>query len=89
VRFELRDVESRLDSAHGQMARQLETRERQAAQIDARGLWPVGFGIILTGIPGQLAEAPAAGWTVVGLAVLTTVMLGLGAIRRRPAAPGQ
>jgi len=43
-------AEIRLNAAHGELARGASERERQAARVDARGLWPIWLGILLTGV---------------------------------------
>jgi hypothetical protein len=41
----------------------VEEKERESAQIDARALPVVGFGILLSGIPEELASIPfGLGW---------------------------
>lgn len=59
----------------------IEAKERRAAQIDARGLWPIAFGIVLTGIPGELAEVTAIGIAAMVTAVGGTFYLGWRVIR--------
>jgi hypothetical protein len=40
------------------LGRLLEEREQESARIDARGLPVVGFGILLSGVPDELAAIP-------------------------------
>jgi hypothetical protein len=41
----------------------------QASHVDARGLGPVALGIVLTGIPDELAKIPVMGVTLIAIAV--------------------
>jgi hypothetical protein len=77
--------ETRLRAAHGKLAEAFEARDRRAAQVDARGLWPIGFGILLTGIPAELAYIHALGVAVITAAAAVTAWLGIDGIRSRKA----
>jgi hypothetical protein len=58
------DLTSRMDAA-----------EKQAAAIDSRGILLLGAGVILTGIPDELARVAWVGWVAVGVSVF--VMLSV------------
>jgi hypothetical protein len=50
--------------------RLLEEREQESARIDARGLPVVGFGILLSGVPDELAAIPFPfGWALPAVGV--------------------
>lgn len=66
---------SGLRGAHAELVRQIQAAEHRAARVDARGIWPIGFGILLTGIPGELAAVRAVGIIVVILALTVTVAM--------------
>ncbi len=54
-----------------------EEKERESAQIDARGLPVVGFGILLSGVPEKLATVPfGLGWMfpILGLGAAATAI---------------
>ncbi len=69
LRTDLDKAAQSLQSAHDELARRFDATEKRTVQVDARGLWPVGFGIVLTGIPSELASWGVVGWLVVGTAV--------------------
>jgi uncharacterized membrane protein YadS len=52
------DLTSRLDAA-----------EKRAAAIDSRGILLLGAGVILAGIPDELAGVASVGWVAVGVSV--------------------
>jgi hypothetical protein len=45
--------------------------------VDARGIWVIGFGIVLTGIPDELAAQPVVGGIVTAAAIGLTIWMGL------------
>lgn len=51
-----------LRAAHQAHQESHAAEQRQAARADARGLWPVGLGIVMTGIPDELAALTPLGW---------------------------
>jgi hypothetical protein len=80
---DLSAAEARVRAMHEEMARTLAAKDRLAAQIDARGLWPIGFGILLTGIPAELAYHPVLGIAVTALGVILTVTLAWAGMMAR------
>jgi hypothetical protein len=52
---EIREAESRVAAQIRQLASEMRGERSQASHVDARGLLPVALGIILTGIPDELA----------------------------------
>jgi hypothetical protein len=62
LRSALERTEVRLQDAHQQVAGRLEARERREARVDAHGIWPIGAGIVLTGLPDELAAVAVLGW---------------------------
>jgi hypothetical protein len=71
LRKEIREAESRATYQVRQLASELRGERSQASRVDARGLGPIAFGIILTGLPDELAAcAPLLGWTIVVVAVI-------------------
>jgi hypothetical protein len=63
----------------------IEEKERESAQIDARALPVVGIGILLSGIPVELASLPfGIGWIVLLFGVGTAVTCIFHVLRRRP-----
>jgi hypothetical protein len=80
-----------LRGAQQSLIRQIEAAERRAARVDARGIWPIGFGIVLTGIPGELADIRALGIIVVIIVVAVTAAMirsVIADVRRKSAARG-
>jgi len=86
ARQHTRNVETRLlrelsevDTRHGERLRQLvgaiEAQHRQSSRVDSRGIWPIGLGILLTGIPDELASVPLQlGLAIAAVAVLVTLV---------------
>jgi hypothetical protein len=60
-----------------QMRQRLEARERRAARVDARGLFPIALSIVMTGIPVDLAHISWLGWIFVLGAPAATFWIGL------------
>ena len=58
----------------------MDAAEKQAATIDSRGILLLGAGVILTGIPDELARVVWVGWMFVGFAgfLLLIVLLAWG-----------
>jgi hypothetical protein len=54
----------------------IEAQERWQAQVDARGVLMIGCGIVLTGIPDELAVVALLGWAAI-LSVLVAVAIGV------------
>ena len=75
-RSSLERAEARQQDAHQQLAGRLEARERRAARVDAHGIWPIGAGIFLTGIPDELAAVAVIGWLFILGGIAVTVWAG-------------
>ena len=69
-------AEARGQEGREQLAARLEARERQATRVDAHGLGPIGAGIFLTGIPGELAAHAVTGWLSIIGGILVTIWAG-------------
>ena len=76
LRSDLERAEVRQQGAYQQLAGHLEARERRAARVDAHGIWPIGAGIVLTGIPGELAAVAVLGWLSIAGGIAVTVWAG-------------
>jgi hypothetical protein len=74
LRRELNEVERRLGESHRRLAEDVQSERRHGSRVDARGFGPIALSIILTGISGELADIPAVGWSVLGIAVIWTGM---------------
>jgi hypothetical protein len=62
--------------AHRRLEALLAAKERHETRVDGRGLLLVAAGILLTGIPDELARYPPLGWTITAVAAcLTAVVL--------------
>jgi hypothetical protein len=75
------ELKRTLEEKTAELHRLGEEKERESAQIDARALPAVGFGILLSGIPEELASIPfGLGWIFpilgAGFAVAGIVHLG-------------
>jgi hypothetical protein len=68
VETKIREAERHLAAQIRQVSSELSGERSQASHVDARGLLPVALGIILTGIPDELARVPVLGWLVVAAA---------------------
>jgi hypothetical protein len=75
LRAEIAQAEARAGDRHKQLAGRLDAEQRRAARVDARGIWLIGAGIVLTGIPAELAGVPVVGWLVAAAAVLLTLRM--------------
>jgi septal ring factor EnvC (AmiA/AmiB activator) len=81
VRERLERLVAELRGRLDELERRFAAAERQAALIDARGLPLIGFGILLTGIPEELACFAPLGWSLCVIAVVATALL---LVFRRP-----
>jgi hypothetical protein len=76
LRSDLEQAEARQQDAHQQLTGRLEAGERRAARVDAHGIWPIGAGIVLTGIPDELAAVDVLGLLSIAAAVAVTLWAG-------------
>jgi hypothetical protein len=67
--------------AHRRLEALLAAKERHETRVDGRGLLLVAAGILLTGMPDELAHYPALGWTITALAALLTAVVLRAVIR--------
>ncbi len=66
----------------------LDEQERQTALIDARGLPVVGFGILLSGVPDELASIPyGVGWLLPLVGSVVAVRVAMHSWRGRHPRP--
>jgi hypothetical protein len=72
---------SEVREAHRKLEALLAAKERQETRVDGRGLLLVAAGILLTGIPDELAHYAALGLTITGLAVCLTAVIIRAVIR--------
>jgi len=70
---EIRDAESRVVGQLQQLASAMRGERSQASRVDARGFGPIACGIVLTGLPDELAAVAVVGWLAVAGAVVWTV----------------
>lgn len=62
LRAEMRKTADGITSQIRQLESDLRGERTQASQVDARGFGPIAFGIVLTGIPDELAGVTPGGW---------------------------
>jgi hypothetical protein len=75
LRRELREAERRVVAQVQELAAEVRGERSRSSRVDARGFGPIALGIILTGLPGELAAVPD-GWpgcVIVAVAVLWIV----------------
>lgn len=75
LRGELGNVKRRLNESHQRLAEDIEAERRRSSRVDARGLAPIAFSIILAGIPDELAAVSVLGWCVLGVAITVTLLV--------------
>jgi hypothetical protein len=79
-----------LQKAKADLYSRMDAAEKQAAAIDSRGILLLGAGVILTGIPDELAHFAWLGWAAVGISVFVMfcvlLAMWLGRSKRSPAA---
>lgn len=85
----LAELEAGLSAETAKLRRLLEEQEHRAARVDARGLPVIALGIVLSGIPDQLASIPyGIGWVAPVLGIAAAVAAGVPAWREaHPASP--
>lgn len=85
----LAELEAGLSAKTAELCRLLEEQEHRAARVDARGLPVIALGIVLSGIPDQLASIPyGIGWVAPVLGIAAAVAAGVPAWREaHPASP--
>ncbi len=77
-------MQESLRSDIAELRQQLAERDHEGARIDARGLPVIGFGILLSGIPDELASIPwGLGWVFPILGLGAGVAAALTPYRRR------
>lgn len=72
LRKDICDAESRVVAQVHDLTLELRGERIQASHVNARGLGPVALGIILTGLPGELATIAPIGWLAIVVASLWT-----------------
>ncbi len=80
LRAEIRKTADGITSQIRQLESDLRGERTQASQVDARGFGPIAFGIVLTGIPDELAGVTPGGW----LGWLVVAISGYWIIRVSP-----
>ncbi len=75
LRKEIREAEGRVIGEVRQLFSELRGERSQASRVDARGLGPIALGIILTGLPDELAAAAPVGWLAVAMALVWTAVV--------------
>jgi hypothetical protein len=68
----IREAENRVLGQLQQLASELRGERSQASHVDARGLGPIALGIILTGLPDELAATVWVGYVAIGISVCWT-----------------
>jgi hypothetical protein len=76
LRRELQQATESIRGDHARLVDRLGLAEERAATGDARAIWVVGAGIVLTGIPGELALWPPLGVAAVVAALALAVWVG-------------
>lgn len=72
LRKEVSEAEGRTTDQVRQLAAELRGERSRASRVDARGFGPIALGIILTGLPDELAATPDGwlGWLTVAVAAI-------------------
>jgi hypothetical protein len=78
---EIGEAEGRVTGQLQQLASQLRGERSQASRVDARGFGPIALGIILSGIPDELATLRWLGWLAVLIAIGWTAAAAPGWLR--------
>jgi hypothetical protein len=79
----IRELDRKLADATADLRRLAETRDRQAAVVDARGLPVIGLGIVLSGVPEALAALPwHLGWAMPVLGACSAIVAVFHTIRQ-------
>jgi hypothetical protein len=73
LRKVIREAEGRVINQIQQLASEMRGERSQASRVDARGIGPIAFGIILTGVPDELAVAAPVGDLAIAVAVVWIV----------------
>jgi hypothetical protein len=86
----MRQQVSRIDTDRGrgdaELRRMIEDRHARAVVIDARGLLPLAFGVLLTGAPHHVAALPwQVAWLVPAGVATVAAALGVKVLRERRA----
>jgi hypothetical protein len=68
----IKDAEARVVGQVRQLSSELRGERSQASRVDARGLGPIALGIVLTGLPDELATIATVGWLAIAASVLWT-----------------
>lgn len=81
------DVERKLHAEIRKLNETLEKQERDATVLDARGLPSVAIGIVLSGVPEDLARIPwHIGWILPVIGAAAAILAIVSAVRSRPRA---
>ena len=70
----IREAEARVAGQIRDLASELRGERSQVSRVDARGLGPIALGIVLTGLPDELATVAGVGYAAIGVSVLWTFL---------------
>jgi hypothetical protein len=80
----IEEVERKFQTETRALRSAIENQERYAALLDARGLPSLAIGIVLSGVPDDLARIPLhLGWLLPVIGVAAALLATVGAIRSR------
>jgi hypothetical protein len=75
LRKEIHEAEGRVTGDVQQLTGEFRSQRTQSSRVDARGLGPIALGIILTGLPDELARMEPLGWLIAAVAIIWTFMV--------------
>lgn len=75
LRREIHEAESRVTGHIQQLTGEFRNQRTQSSRVDARGLGPIALGIVLTGLPDELASVEPLGWLIAAVAIIWTIMV--------------
>lgn len=67
---EIKEAEARVTGRVEQLSSELRGEQGQASRVDARGLGPIALGIVLTGLPDELASIASLGYAAIAVSIL-------------------
>jgi hypothetical protein len=78
------EVDDQQRRTESKLTKRFDNYEARAATIDAWGLLPLAFGLLLAGAPHQVASCPPVAWLLIAAATISAIAVAIHEFRGWP-----